>query len=247
MKPLETFDTDYLNSDEYPGAARATELLEGLILADGLKSAVDIGGGANPLISAEFASRNLDSYSLFDISEAELAKATGYSRKTQVDMTDPAFAGRVAPDQFDLAFSHMFLEHVDDPVQVHRNIHHCLKSGGYSIHFYPSPNNLPLLINRIVPASWSHLMVKIAQPERDLDGSQGKFKAYYRLSGDPSADLGGFFGDLGFDVVKHVGYVGHFYYDRFPLLRKIERSIRPALIKARIPLTSLMFLVLQKR
>lgn len=85
------------------------------------------------------------------------------------------------------------------------------------------------------------------QPQRDIDETQGKFKAYYRVEGNPTVDVSSFFGGLGFEVIKHVGFIGHFYYDRFPLLKAAERALRPALISARVPVTLLVFLVLRKR
>lgn len=76
--PLDAFTADYMNADKYPGADRGTELLQDLIQFAELKTAVDIGGGANPLVSREFASANLDRYELstFPMSNSPRPKAT---------------------------------------------------------------------------------------------------------------------------------------------------------------------------
>ncbi len=48
VNPLEAFQSDYMSSDEYPGADRASGLLERLILSCGRKAVVDIGGALIP-------------------------------------------------------------------------------------------------------------------------------------------------------------------------------------------------------
>jgi hypothetical protein len=141
----------------------------------------------------------------------------------------------------------MFLEHVKNPLQVHRNIHSMLRRGGVAIHFYPSPNNLPLALNRLIPQGLSRRLVRVAQPQRDLSGIQGKFPAYYEMCGQPSAKLHARFGELGFKVIQHTGFIGHGYYSRFPAVRDIEVALRRVLLGARVPLTSAMLLILERQ
>jgi SAM-dependent methyltransferase len=147
---------------------------------------------------------------------------------------------------FDLVFSHMFLEHVQTPLQVHRNIHSLLKPGGLAIHFYPSPCNVPLGLNRVLPEWITTTMVRIAQPTRDLDGQLGKFPAYYKMCGNPSEALHRIFESMGYKVLAHTGFVGHTYYDRFPIVRDIELSLRPLLVRFGLGMTSAQLLILQK-
>jgi SAM-dependent methyltransferase len=234
--------------DDFPGFAFAPGYLKDWIRELGAASVADIGGGANPLLDEGFVAQNGLTYSLLDISDSELAKAPSYYRKIQADMTmqPEDFREQVTAESFDLVFSHMFLEHVERPMNVHANIFTMLKPGGVAVHFFPSANNLPLFINRITPEWLSKVLVRLFQPGRDLHGHEGKFLAYYKLCGAPSGSLHKKFEKVGYRVVRHVGYVGHSYYDNIGSLGRLERKLRPLLVQLRIPLTSCILLVLRK-
>ena len=101
------------------------------------------------LLQESFVRTQRLKYSILDISAKELAKAPAHCEKIQIDITAPLdeFCRKVGRDRFDLVFSHMFLEHIRTPEPAHRNIHAMLRAGGIAVHFYPSPNNLPLALN----------------------------------------------------------------------------------------------------
>lgn len=134
-----------------------------------------------------------------------------------------------------------------DPLVVHRNIHRALKPEGLAIHFFPTPNSLPLAVNRMLPERVGELLISVFHPARDLKGSQGKFPAYYRMCGNPSVRTHAMLQSIGYDIVRHTGYIGHGYYDRFAPLRQCERALRTILLNAKIPMTSDALLVLRKR
>jgi hypothetical protein len=210
---------------------------------------IDIGGGANPLLSAEFVRAHGLDYGLVDISQGELDKApVHYTSKICVDMgaSREEFGAALSGRTFDMAFSHMFLEHAQDPRQVHLNIGQSLRERGLAIHFYPSANNLPLALNRLLPESVSASLLRFAHPRRDLDGKQGKFPAYYRMCGNRSPSLHARFREFGYEVLIHTGFVGHNYYSRIRLLDKMEQSMRGPLIRMGIGLTTFQLLVLRK-
>jgi SAM-dependent methyltransferase len=219
----------------------------------GLESAhpavADVGGGANPALDFDFVQQHHVDYTLLDISQAELDKAPAYFRKIQVDMTAAPedFSARVGQSRFDIVCSHFFLEHVRDPIVVHRNIHSALKPGGLAIHFFPTPNSIPLAVNRLLPESVGQFLIAVFHPVRDLKGKEGKFPAYYRMCGNPSERVHAVFAGIGYDVMQHTGYIGHGYYDRFGPLRRCERAFRTILLNAKIPMTSDALLVLRKR
>jgi SAM-dependent methyltransferase len=243
------FDSTLQPIDNFPGWGKATAFLESLAEAEGSTRIVDIGGGANPMISAGFVSAHQISYALLDVSQTELDKAAShYTNKICVDLTAPpaSFSSRVGSQSFDMAFSHMFLEHIADPIAAHRNIHSILEPGGLAVHLYPSAYNLPLALNRLLPESFSTAILRIAQPQRDLKGHTGKFPAYYKMCGNPTRGLRQQFEQLGYEVVTHCGFVGHDYYARFPVVRNIERLIRGLLVQAHIGLTSAQLLVLRR-
>ena len=235
--------------DHFPGWERAPSFLEKQIVERRFRSIADVGGGANPMVPQEFVREHGLDYTVLDISREELAKAPADYEKIQVDITAPSgvFRNRVPQEKFDLAFSHMLIEHLKNPMQAHWNIHSMLRRGGLAIHFHPSPNNLPLALNRLIPEGLSRRLVRLAQPGRDLSGKKGKFPAYYEMCGQPSKKLHARFEEMGYRVVQHTGFIGHGYYSRFPAVRNVEVAMRSVLLKARLPLTSAMLLILEKR
>ena len=235
--------------DDFPGWIDATPFIESIVSQHGYKRIADIGGGANPIISCDFARKNGIDYCLMDISRDELDKAPAhYTNKICIDLTAPTatFLRAIDKEEFDLVFSHMFLEHVRTPVQAHKNIHSLLKPGGIAVHFYPTPYNLPLALNRVLPERLTTAMIKISQPERDLEGHLGKFRAYYKMCGNPGKALHQKFENMGYTVLAHTGFVGHRYYNRIPILRDIEFALRPLLARFSIGMTSAQLLILKK-
>lgn len=236
-----------LDSSDFPGWARFPDLLEAFIEERPGFSVLDIGGGANPMLSAERAAGL--SYTLLDIDEAELAKASPvYDRKVCADAGMPTddFVACVGAGAFDLVYSHMFLEHVTDPDQVHRNIFAALRPGGFSVHAFPVNNNLPLAVNYVLPEGLSRKILRIVQPGRDYDGNVGKFPAYYRRCYSPSSRARRYYEQFGYRVVRHEGFAGHEYYLRFPLVRSLGQMHRRLVVAMQIPWICFSLLVLQK-
>lgn len=233
---------------KFPGFKTAPAFLKAKILATGARAIGDLGGGANPMLDEAFVKDNGLRYRVLDISDAELRKGPSYCDKICVDICAPTdvFAEQVEADSLDFAFSHMFLEHIREPDVAHRNIRHALRPGGVAVHFYPSPNNLPLFLNKIMPVSLSTGLVRIVQPQRDLEGRLGKFPAYYKLCGKSSAFIRAHFKALGFNVLCHTGFVGHGYYLRFPLIHEIGKALRGPTIAAGLRMTSFELLIVEK-
>ena len=234
--------------DNFPSYERAGPYLRKIITEHNYKLVADIGGGANPMLDKEFILQYGIRYFLIDSSSLELEKANPLYDKIEVDAasSNDAFQKQIGGRKFDLIFSHMFLEHIEDPMQAHRNFFSALNPGGRCVHIYPSPNNLPLALNRLLPEAISQRLVKVAQPARDLAGSQRKFKAYYRICGAPNRALSATLEEIGFTVERHTGYIGHTYYERFKPLALLERQLRKIAHKFQLPLTAGCLLVLEK-
>jgi len=237
------------DTDNFPGWERASAFLMRLIADNNFKVIGDIGGGAHPMLDADFVKTHGLTYTVFDISREELDKAPPQFDKVQMDIScgDATFKTKGVRKDFDLLFSHMFLEHIEKPEQAHRNFARMLNPGGMSVHFYPSPNNFPLTLNRVIPESVSTGLVRVLQNTRDVDGQQGKFRAFYRNCGAPSAKLEAKFNDLGFDLVQHTGYVGHHYYKRIAPLAALEKQLRGVLLTMRVPMTTYNLLMLKRK
>jgi SAM-dependent methyltransferase len=236
------------NIENFPSFERAAPFLKQMILAHNYKSIADIGGGANPLLDEQFIAKNKIEYFLLDNSVSELKKAGAHYKTIEADATshDDEFRRHTADRKFDLIVSHMLLEHLDNPLQAHRNFYNALNPDGRCVHIYPSPNNLPLALNRLLPQAVSACLLKLAQPGRDLGGARRKFKAYYRMCGAPSRTLTAAFEALGYTVVQHTGYVGHTYYERCKPVAALERRLRTLILKFQWPCTCGCLLVLDK-
>jgi SAM-dependent methyltransferase len=182
---------------------------------------------------------------VIDKSATELEKANPRYRKIEADAAgdNEQFRRCTGDRQFDLILTHMLLEHIEDPLQAHRNFYGALKPGGRCVHIYPSPNNLPLALNRFLPEALSARLLGFAQPDREL----AKFRAYYRLCGAPSAALCALFEEIGYSIHRHTGYIGHNYYERFKAAAWLEIRMRKMAHRLRLPLTSGCLLVLDKR
>jgi SAM-dependent methyltransferase len=232
---------------DFPGWGRFPGLIGSYIRPRPDFSVLDVGGGANPMLSAETAAGLR--YTLLDIDEAELAKASPvYDKLVCADagMPTPAFTECVGAAEYDLVYSHMFLEHVTDPDQVHRNIFAALKPGGFCIHAYPINNNIPLAVNYILPDGLSRWILRIVQPSRDLDGKVGKFPAYYRRCHSPSTSARRYYEQFGYEVVRHDGFAGHEYYARIPVLRLLAEKHQRFVVAAQIPWICFSLLVLRR-
>ncbi len=233
--------------DDFPGNANAPRFPEKIIVGNKVKNVADIGGGARPLLPLELVQKYGLNYYVLDINKKELDKAPSWCNRLTVDIASRD-KGFIAPDMlgtFDLVFSNMLLEHIKDATQAHRNIAMLLKKNGTAVHFFPSPHNLPLFVNKLVPEWVSKKLVEFFQPARDRVYDV-KFPAYYVLCGTPSKRLRKIFQSLGYLVEEHVGYIGHSYYDRFFVTRKIELFARRFLLRFNLPLTSTIHIVLRK-
>jgi uncharacterized UPF0146 family protein len=193
------------------------QLIMDLILQNNIQRVCDIGGGANPLLNADFIRQNNIDYSILDISESELSKASLSCTKIRADIASPDF--RVS-NKFDLVFSKMLAEHISDAGQFHRNLLRILGDNGLAVHFFPTLYSLPFLVNYLVPEYLADVLLTIVSP-RDKH-QHAKFPAYYRWCRGPIRSQVRRFNELGYDVVEYRGLFGHGYYKKIKILDKIH-------------------------
>jgi SAM-dependent methyltransferase len=234
--------------DAFPGWTKVGGFVSSLILAQGAKAVGDVGGGRLPRIDLGFVRQHGLTYTLFDISAAELAQANAGYKTCVLDVCcdDKALSSSDVPENLDLIFSHMLLEHLPDPMQAHRNFFRMLRPGGLSVHLFASKSNFPLFVNGFIPEKLSHAILKLLQPHRDTSGEEGKFEAHYRMCGVPTDAMRRAYEGIGFEVMQHTSYVGHEYYKRIKPLAAIERAMRPMIVKMQLPLASANLLILRK-
>lgn len=240
---------NYQDLDSFPGWEMAPDFLKRLILEKGCKVIADIGGGANPLIDMDFIEKHGLQYYVFDISAPELAKADPRYRKVEFDITanEETFRAAKLRTDFDLVFSHMMMEHVQEPLKAHANFARLLRPGGLSVHMYPSKYNFPLFVNTLMPEALSLRILPLLQPNRKQEGNEGKFVAFYKYCGPPSRKLASVLHGAGFEVQQHTAYVGHRYYKRIKPLAFVEKLLRKLILAAHIPMTSANLLILRKQ
>jgi hypothetical protein len=205
----------------------------------------EIGGGANPSLSIDFVREHGLDYTVLDISQEELDKAPAQYNKVCADITSETLN---LPGGYDLVFSKMLAEHVKDGRQFHRNIHRLLNPEGQAFHFFPTLSILPFVINRLLPERVTEPLLVSIQDRRERSGKHAKFPAYYDWCQGPINSQIRRYQSVGFDVEEFIGFFGHNYYKKIPLLHKMQDRFARTLIKHPIPwLTSHAYVVLHKR
>lgn len=177
-------------------------------------SVCDVGGGRNPQFSLEEIDSLDVAYTVLDISSSELAAAPAGYETLEVDIC------AVAPeltDEFDLLFTRMLLEHVDDGRQAHESMIRLLRPGGLAVHLFPTLPAVPFVVNRVVPEAIADRLLDLFAP-RDRTRND-KFRAYYSWTWGPTARQLERLRSVGFEVVAYVGGFGHGYYQRIPGIR----------------------------
>ena len=219
------------------------QFLTDLIDQHGSKSVCDIGGGANPLLENDYVQKSGIRYTILDISETELDKAPTAYNKIVADIASSEFK---TEEKFDLIFSKMLAEHIEDPLQFHANVMKLLSDDGIAVHLFPTFYAMPFLVNRIVPESLSTRLLDIIAPRDRYQ--KDKFSAYYRWCRGPTRRQIQRFRDMGYQVLEYRGYFGHSgYYDRIKPLKRLHQLKTAYLLKhPNAHLTSFAVVMLMK-
>ncbi|HYI61144.1 MAG TPA: methyltransferase domain-containing protein [Acidimicrobiales bacterium] len=196
-------------------------LLTDLITRSGAVDIAELGGGANPSIDVVTAAGRADTFTVVDISPAELDKSGVEVRTVQADLAQP---GLDLGGSFDLVFSRMLAEHVPSGRAFHENCFASLRPGGLAVHFSPVVSSLPFLANRLLPDGLSDKIVLSIWPERSGEGQHGKFPAPYSWCAGPTERHLARFRSVGFEPVAFFVGFGHGYYEKVPPLRLAERA-----------------------
>lgn len=191
--------------------------LTNIISENHIKKICDVGGGANPVLSADYIKENNIDYYLLDISEHELKKAPGNFKKILADIASPHFQLNT---KFDLVFTKMLAEHITDPEQFHKNILGCLADNGLAVHYFPTLYTLPFFINYIMPERLADILLHMFETRDRFQ--HAKFPAYYRWCRGPTNQQINRFTSLGYDVVEYRGFFGHGYYSKIKVLDKMN-------------------------
>jgi SAM-dependent methyltransferase len=205
-------------------------IVEDLILKTGAHVIGDLGGGANPLLSLEFIQANNLDYRIIDLQVEELNKCDDGYTKIQGDLASKEFQTKA---DFDLVFSNMLVEHIENPVQFHKNVAQMLKINGLAFHYFPTITSLPMFVNKILNEKFGQLILdKMLPGVRQREGNLRKFPAFYRWCLGPLKIQERRFKKLGFNVVEYRGCFGYQgYFTNFPKLLRLHQYITDFLVK----------------
>ncbi|MDZ7625645.1 MAG: methyltransferase domain-containing protein [Ignavibacteriaceae bacterium] len=216
---------NYKLVSSFIGWEKTESFVQELILKNSLKSILEIGAGANPTINPSFINEHNLNYTISDLDDNELQKADKVYDKLVADFSSVEFN---LSKKFDLVFSRMVGEHISNAETFHQNIFKTLNKGGLSFHCFSTLYALPFLVNKISPDQLSdYLLTKIAPRDKH---QHGKFKAHYDWCRGPSKKMINRFENIGYEIVEYIGYFGHNYYKKNPLLNKAEK-IKSELLK----------------
>jgi SAM-dependent methyltransferase len=218
---------------EFPGWTTAPEFVGDAIERERAGSVLEVGGGRNPTIPPIELSRRGLSYTVNDAFESELALADPIYEKLCFDMATPLPAA-VAERRFDVIFSRMVNEHVDDARAYYENIFQLLKPGGISVHMYATMFALPFVVNRLIPDQLADRILPVVLGGDEPDRYE-KFPARYSWCRGPTRSTFARLRSVGFQVEEFRAYFGHTYYSRVRPLDRLELAKARWLVDHPIP------------
>ena len=211
----------------------------------GCERILEIGAGRNPALTPDFVySRGLQ-YTLLDVSSEEMEMAPSVFPKIRANIASDNLEHI---GEYDLVFSRMLAEHVEDGAVFHRNVFRLLSKNGIAFHFFPTLYAPPFVLNWLMPEKLTDLLVYLVQPTRRREGKHPKFPAYYRWCRGPTKRQFDRFASLGYHIHEYTGFFGHCgYYEEFKPIENLHHRFVKWLIAHPVPsLTSFAYLVLSK-
>jgi SAM-dependent methyltransferase len=188
----------------------------------------DAGGGAAPLLSLEDLAARHAACTVFDRSEAQLAKAPPGYRTALGDLSSPDFEPE---ETYDLVVSRFVAEHMPRPEMFHRNVRRMLRPGGRATHYFSTLYAPPFVMNRLLPEAVTGPLLRRVNPWRSSDGSYGKFPAYYRWCRGPSQRQLARLASTGFEVAEYAGFFGFGGYFPVRVLEQLEDRFSRRLVQ----------------
>jgi len=198
--------------------------IEALAREFGHKRLIEIGGGRDPLLSLQAVKALGFDYTINDISPEELKNAPEGYNTACFDVSGDLKSAGIKSESYDLAFSRMVFEHVQDVGQAWKNLHEILTPGGVGLIFVPTLYALPYVANLMIPEWLSQKIVKLLYPHR-TDHEDPKFPAYYDWCYSSEKKLEPMLRAAGFSETLIVPFYGHAYFDKLPVIREIDEAV----------------------
>ncbi|KRE07498.1 hypothetical protein ASE63_22635 [Bosea sp. Root381] len=190
----------------------------------GLRRVCEIGGGRDPLFTAEQAARRGIDLIVNDIDENELALTPAGLKTARFDIAGDLSEPDIARGGYDLMVSRMVFEHVADVERAWTNIHELLAPGGVALAFFPTLWAPVFALNHVLPEKASRAIVHTLFPQRRDGGGDPKFPAHYDWCRGSRARLGPMLNRAGFNDVHVQRFWGHGYFDRMPGLKQADHA-----------------------
>ncbi len=213
----------------------------------GLRRVCEIGGGRDPLFSAEQAGRHGLDLIVNDIDAGELALTPAGLKTARFDIAGDLSEVDAVRGGYDLMVSRMVFEHVHDVERAWTNIHYLLAPGGVALAFFPTLWAPVFALNHVLPEKASRAIVHALFPARRDGGGDPKFPAFYDWCRGSRATLQPMLKRAGFDDVHIQRFWGHGYFERVPGLRQLDHAFNA--LAARIGwdfVTTYAFVVVRK-
>jgi SAM-dependent methyltransferase len=213
----------------------------------GLVDLCEIGGGRDPIFTADEAAARNVSLIVNDIDAGELALTPPGLRTAHFNVAgDLSEIGRPS-DIYDMMFSRMVFEHIDGVPQAWANMHRLLRPGGVGLCFFPTLYSWPFLINHLIPEKASRAILHRLFPARADEGDDPKFPALYDHCRSSDRVVGRMLRNTGFSEVHIMPFWGHGYLKSFPVIREIEGGLNRLAALADIRLVTTYAFVLVRK
>jgi SAM-dependent methyltransferase len=183
---------------------------------------IEIGGGRGPLFSpGEIKNLGVE-MTVNDISADELAVLPAGYRTACFDVAgDISKVGHLR-NSFDLAFSRMVFEHVEDGQRAWSNLYELLAPGGVALAFMPTLYSVPFVLNWLLPDKLAAAIVKRFFPNR-TDEEFPVFPARYSWCFADQQRMSSMLSPIGYREIAVLPFYGHGYYGSFPIIRDVHK------------------------
>lgn len=191
-------------------------------LALGARRLLEVGGGRDPLFKADELSELGVEMTINDISQTELDVLPDDYRTACFDVAGDISKVAGLRGTFDLAFSRMVFEHVEDGEQAWKNLYDLLAPGGVALAFIPTLYSFPFVVNWLLPDDVAAKIVKTLYRHR-TDEKEPVFPARYSWTFASERKMKPMLDAIGYREVQVLPFYGHGYFDRFPVVRDIHK------------------------
>ena len=194
----------------------------------GLKRLCEIGGGRDPLFTADEAAAQGLTFIVNDIDPGELALTPAGLKTACFNVAGDLSEPDVARGGYDMMVSRMVFEHIAGVERAWTNIHALLAPGGVALAFFPTLWAPVFALNHVLPEKASRAIVHALFPARRDGGDDPVFPALYEwCRGNPGL-LTPMLNRAGFREVHVQRFWGHGYFDRMPGLKQLDHAFNAA-------------------